>query len=140
MMLFQDRELKAGDVLESKRHGKFMVALVDQRGHQFYSSVVVWDCVGRLIGDEDDGISATWPDQPAKPETTPDLMARLVAAYEASMKPDREAEYRRIWIECAMRVYITPTERSRDGMPAGPAFDQARDFVEELRKRDTDSA
>ena len=50
--------------------------------------------------------------------------------------PAREAEYRRVWIECAMRVFTMPTPNEPEGYPANRSFATADVFLAELRKRD----
>lgn len=45
-------------------------------------------------------------------------------------QPDREAEYRRAWLEVAMRLFTTKNYTPEE------AFDEATDFLAELKKRD----
>jgi hypothetical protein len=76
--------------------------------------------------------------------TQSDLLARYIieAMREDSPKPNRTEEYRRIWIDAALRFASTPIRF--DGAPPGymefvsakPAFDAADMFLAELRKRD----
>lgn len=49
---------------------------------------------------------------------------------EASLRPNREAEYRRAWLEVAMRLFTTKNYTPEE------AFDEATDFLAELKKRD----
>ena len=53
------------------------------------------------------------------------------------MDTDREAEYRRIWIECAMRVFTMSTPDEPEGYQANRSFASADAFLAELRKRDS---
>ena len=46
---------------------------------------------------------------------------------------DREAEYRRVWLEVAMRLYSDP---SPDALPLEKCFAVADRFLAELKKRD----
>ena len=53
---------------------------------------------------------------------------------EASLRPNREAEYRRAWLEVAMRLFVDP---SPNALPTiGHCFSAADAFLAELKKRD----
>ena len=49
---------------------------------------------------------------------------------EASLRPNREAEYRRAWLEVAMRLFTTKNYTPEE------AFDAADAFLAELKRRD----
>ena len=114
-MQFQGRELHVGDKLVSKRHGEIKVSVL--YGTWFSAdckdgSRRDWEYSGQYADVTDTAIDATWPD----------------AAPDANPAPDREAEYRRFWIECAMRAWISSHIKD--------PFTEADAFVAELRKRD----
>ena len=102
-MIFQGKELHIGDKLVSKRHG---VIEVEALHRTFFKSSVGrviydWDYEGRYCYVGDNIIDASWPD--ASPERPP-----IPFAPNPQPRPEREAEYRRIWIEVAMRLYCVP--------------------------------
>lgn len=123
-MQFQGRELHIGDKLVSGRFGTIVVLAIDRYDNTFKAFLdsnhsYWWDMEGRSVNTDDDSIDATWPD--------PDPAL------------DREAEYRRIWIERATSRYdFDITNRPRDELHgfAVDAFDAADAFIAELRRRD----
>lgn len=126
-MLFQGRELHVGDKLVSRQYGEITVCELDVCGDAFNASIAPdetcwWDRKGRYVSEEDRGIDATWPDSAPKPA------------------PDREDEYRRIWLEEARENWrrilsegfpMTDTPRM-----VAIAFDLTDAFIAELRRRD----
>ena len=127
-MLFQGRELRIGDKLVSKRKG---VIEVNSMRHDVFEAIVrgftyKWDYEGRYCLFEKEGVDLSWPDP--SPEQPPHDV-------------QREAEYRRIWIERAVRLFDGDiyVEMIKDGTArdlAMSAFDAADAFLVELKKRD----
>lgn len=122
-MQFQGRELRVGDKLLSRQHGEIEVCEIDVCGDAFKASKAPgktcwWDRKGRYVSEEDRGIDATWPDSAPKPA------------------PDREDEYRRIWIERACVAFDGDAPNANPTDSAVYAFDAADAFIAELRKRD----
>lgn len=119
-MLFQGRELRIGDKLVSKRKG---VIEVNSMRHDVFEAIVrgftyKWDYEGRYCLFEKEGVDLSWPDP--SPEQPPHDV-------------QREAEYRRVWLDVAMRYYT-----STDFMGSDPctSFIAADRFLAELKKRD----
>ena len=126
-MQFQGRELHIGDKLVSKRKGMIEVSMMH---HEVLEAIVhgftyKWDYEGRYCLFEEEGVDLTWPD--ASSERAP-----IPFAQNPQPRPDREAEYRRIWIEVAMRFYCSET----DFAEAGEVFELANEFLAEPKKRD----
>lgn len=150
-MIFQGRELHIGDRLVSKRHGVIVVDSIC--GPSFYARALStgatydWDCEGYYWYDDDNIIDASWPD--ASPEQAPSpsqaLHDRMIDFMDSCKPPapaiQREAEYRRIWIERAARLFDGDiyVEMIKDGTArdlAMSAFDAADAFLAELKRRD----
>ena len=129
-MIFQGRELRIGDNLVSKRHGKITVESMQRK---FFTATApregilcAWDYEGRYCYGDDLIIDASWPDAP--PERAP-----IPFAPNPQPKPDREAEYRRVWIEVAMRLYCVPGPET---LTLEKCFACADAFLAELKRRD----
>ena len=129
-MIFQGKELHIGDKLVSKRHGE---VIVESMHRKFFTATppgsgqtYEWDYEGRYCYVEDQSIDATWPD--ASPEQPP-----IQFAPNPQPKPDREAEYRRVWIEVAMRLYCVPGPET---LTLEKCFACADAFLAELKRRD----
>ena len=106
-MQFQGRELKLGDVLLCNRGWVSIVEFAPEmsKSHTEIKGYLNGDdCSTVLFGA--DSRNFWWPPK----------------------REDREAEYRRLWIECAMRAWL-----DRD---IKDAFAEADAFIAELRKRD----
>ena len=122
-MQFQGRELRIGDKLLSKRHGAIEVVAMYRT---WFSAVLEngsirdWEYTGAYAHVDDPTVDATWPD----------------AAPDANPAPDREAEYRRIWIERACVAFDGDAPNANPTDSAVYAFDAADAFIAELRKRD----
>ena len=139
-MQFQGRELRVGDKLVSKRHGEVYVShIVDDAIIQVLvpcgrgKAHAEWDGKGRYCLFEEDGVDLTWPE--ASPNQT--LYDRRIDVMDSCkpLSPDvqREAEYRSVWIECAMRLYCVPGSES---LTLETCFTCADKFIAELRRRD----
>ena len=127
-MQFQGKELHIGDKLVSKRHG---VIEVEALHRTFFKSSVGrviydWDYEGCYCYVGDNIIDASWPD--ASTERPP-----IPFAPNPQPRPEREAEYRRIWIEVAMRLYCVPGPET---LTLEKCFACADAFLAELRRRD----
>lgn len=150
-MIFQGRELHIGDKLVSKRHGEIVVDSIC--GTSFYARAIStgtiydWDCKGYYWYDDDPSIDATWPDPSPEQAASPSqsLYDRMIDFMDSCkpLSPDvqREAEYRRIWIERAARLFDGDiyVEMIKDGTArdlAMSAFDAADAFLAELKRRD----
>lgn len=147
-MIFQGRELRIGDNLVSKRHGKITVESMQRK---FFTATApregilcAWDYEGRYCYGDDLIIDARWPDAP--PEQANQTLHDRMIDFMDSCKPpapaiQREAEYRRIWIERAARLFDGDiyVEMIKDGTArdlAMSAFDAADAFLAELKRRD----
>ena len=150
-MIFQGRELHIGDKLVSKRHGEITVESMQRK---FFTATApregilcAWDYEGRYCYVGDNIIDASWPD--ASPEQAPSpsqaLHDRMIDFMDSCKPPapaiQREAEYRRVWIERAARLFDGDiyVEMIKDGTArdlAMSAFDAADAFLVELKKRD----
>ena len=148
-MIFQGRELRIGDNLVSKRHGKITVESMQRK---FFTATApregilcAWDYEGRYCYGDDLIIDARWPD--ASPEQAPSpsqaLHDRMIDFMDSCKPPapaiQREAEYRRIWIERAAKWYDYEVRGDRDASfseIAETAFVAADAFLAELKRRD----
>ena len=129
-MIFQGKELHIGDKLVSKRHGEITVESMQRK---FFTATAPregilcdWDYEGRYCYVGDNIIDASWPD--ASTERPP-----IPFAPNPQPRPEREAEYRRIWIEVAMRLYCVPGPET---LTLEKCFACADAFLAELRRRD----
>ena len=103
-----------------------------------------WDAAGRYVGWEQDGIDATWPDATQTDQivhgdaaSIPNLLAEKLDVWTKAIKPDREAEYRHIWISRAAHAFDSFVHPASDPVAdAELAFKIADAFIAELRKRD----
>ena len=148
-MIFQGKELHIGDKLVSKRHGEITVESMQRK---FFTATAPregilcdWDYEGRYCYVDDQSIDATWPD--ASPEQAPSpsqaLHDRMIDFMDSCKPPapaiQREAEYRRIWIERAAKWYDYEVRGDRDASfseIAETAFVAADAFLAELKRRD----
>lgn len=122
-MQFQGRELRIGDKLLSKRHGEIKVENLLRSsfvGELRDGTSRFWEYTGKYADVTNPAIDATWPD----------------AAPDAEPAPDREAEYRRIWIERACVAFDGDAPNANPTDSAAYAFDAADAFITELRRRD----
>ena len=129
-MIFQGKELHIGDKLVSKRHGEITVESMQRK---FFTATAPregilcdWDYEGRYCYVGDNIIDASWPD--ASTERPP-----IPFAPNPQPRPEREAEYRRIWIEVAMRLYCVPGPET---LTLEKCFACADAFLAELKRRD----
>jgi hypothetical protein len=137
-MLFQGRELKVGDVLESKCRGKITVRNI-KNNHDFAATDSVgdvWNYVstGQFYGRP--GIDATWPPSVCQEDIGVNHVEYIQTTSKSlaeQQKAEREAEYRRIWIECAMRLFALGSSH----YDAEGCFIDADGFLAELRRRDS---
>lgn len=163
VMLFQGRELRIGDKLVSKRWGEITVLTISRECFEVMlpdGLIREWDYEGRYVYFEEEGIDATWPEAEAAGLRSVSFFCTVCRAhYETEQEamactgthlphptntiepkaPDREAEYRRLWIERATARYdFDITNRPHDELPgfAVDAFDAADAFIAELRKRE----
>ena len=129
-MIFQGKELHIGDKLVSKRHGwievdsmhrKFFTATTPGSGQTYE-----WDYEGCYCYVGDNIIDASWPDVSTERPPIP-------FAPNPQPRPEREAEYRRIWIEVAMRLYCVPGPET---LTLEKCFACADAFLAELKRRD----
>ena len=148
-MIFQGKELHIGDKLVSKRHG---VIEVEALHRTFFKSSVGrviydWDYEGRYCHVGDNIIDASWPDASSEraPSANQTLYDRMIDFMDSCKPPapaiQREAEYRRIWIERAARLFDGDiyVEMIKDGTArdlAMSASDAADAFLAELKRRD----
>ena len=146
-MIFQGKELHIGDKLVSKRHGE---VIVDSMHRKFFTATTPgsgqtyeWDYEGCYCYVGDNIIDASWPD--ASPEQAPSpsqaLHDRMIDFMDSCKPPapaiQREAEYRRIWIEMAMKIFDSSYNDNSDNIyEAVGAFDAADAFLAELKRRD----
>ena len=143
-MIFQGRELHIGDKLVSKLHGEITVESMQRK---FFTATApregilcAWDYEGRYCYGDDLIIDARWPDAP--PEQANQTLHDRMIDFMDSCKPpapaiQREAEYRRIWLERAGAIFDKESGFASDGRcDARLAFDAADMFLAELRKRD----
>ena len=123
-MIFQGKELHIGDKLVSKRHGEIKVENLLRSsfvGELRDGTSRFWECTGKYADVTNPAIDATWPD----------------AAPDAEPAPDREDEYRRIWLERAGAIFDKESGFASDGRcDAALAFKAADMFLAELRRRD----
>ena len=129
-MIFQGKELHIGDKLVSKRHGEITVESMQRK---FFTATAPregilcsWDYEGRYCYVGDNIIDASWPDVSTERPPIP-------FAPNPQPRPEREAEYRRIWIEVAMRLYCVPGPET---LTLEKCFACADAFIAELRRRD----
>ena len=129
-MIFQGRELHIGDKLVSKRHGEITVESMQRK---FFTATApregilcAWDYEGRYCYVGDNIIDASWPDVSTERPPIP-------FAPNPQPRPEREAEYRRIWIEVAMRLYCVPGPET---LTLEKCFACADAFLAELKRRD----
>ena len=129
-MIFQGKELHIGDNLVSKRHGKITVESMQRK---FFTAtapregiICDWDYEGRYCYVGDNIIDASWPDVSTERPPIP-------FAPNPQPRPEREAEYRRIWIEVAMRLYCVPGPET---LTLEKCFACADAFLAELKRRD----
>ena len=150
-MIFQGRELRIGDNLVSKRHGEITVESMQRK---FFTATAPregilysWDYEGRYCYVGDNIIDASWPEASSEvaPSANQTLYDRMIDFMDSCkpLSPDvqREAEYRRIWIERAARLFDGDiyVEMIKDGTArdlAMSAFDAADAFLAELKRRD----
>lgn len=144
-MIFQGKELHIGDKLVSKRHG---VIEVEALHRTFFKSSVGrviydWDYEGRYCYVGDNIIDASWPDVSTEQTPSPSqaLHDRMIDFMDSCKPPapdvQREAEYRRIWIEMAMKIFDSSYNDNSDNIyEAVGAFDAADAFLAELKRRD----
>ena len=137
-MIFQGKELHIGDKLVSKMHGEILVSSMHRK---FFTATTPgsgqtyeWDYEGCYCYVGDNIIDASWPDVSTERPPIP-------FAPNPQPRPEREAEYRRIWIERAARLFDGDiyVEMIKDGTArdlAMSAFDAADAFLVELKKRD----
>ena len=133
-MIFQGRELHIGDKLVSKRHGEITVESMQRK---FFTATApregilcAWDYEGRYCYVGDNIIDASWPDVSTERPPIP-------FAPNPQPRPEREAEYRRIWIEMAMKIFDSSYNDNSDNIyEAVGAFDAADAFLAELKRRD----
>lgn len=130
-MQFQGRELHIGDRLVSKRCGEIEVNSLHKKfftatppgSRQSYE----WDYEGQYCYVDDQSIDATWPDPSPEQPSIP-------FAPNPQPRPEREGEYRRIWLELALRP---PADSSLDELTLiHQRFDYADAFLAELKRRD----
>ena len=148
-MIFQGRELHIGDRLVSKRHGVIVVDSIC--GPSFYARAIStgtiydWDHEGYYWYDDDNIIDASWPDVSTEQAPSPSqaLYDRMIDFMDSCKPPapdvQREAEYRRIWIERAAKCYDYEVRGDRDASfseLAETAFVAADAFLAALKKRD----
>ena len=129
-MIFQGRELHIGDKLVSKRHGEILVSSMHRK---FFTATTPgsgqtyeWDYEGCYCYVGDNIIDASWPDVSTERPPIP-------FAPNPQPRPEREAEYRRIWIEVAMRLYCVPGPET---LTLEKCFACADAFLAELKRRD----
>ena len=129
-MIFQGKELHIGDNLVSKRHGKITVESMQRK---FFTATTPgsgqtyeWDYEGCYCYVGDNIIDASWPDVSTERPPIP-------FAPNPQPRPEREAEYRRIWIEVAMRLYCVPGPET---LTLEKCFACADAFLAELKRRD----
>ena len=150
-MQFQGRELHIGDKLVSKRHGEILVSSMHRK---FFTATTPgsgqtyeWDYEGCYCYVGDNIIDASWPDVSTEQAPSPSqaLHDRMIDFMDSCKPPapaiQREAEYRRIWIKCAARLFDGDiyVEMIKDGTArdlAMSAFDAADAFLAELKRRD----
>ena len=144
-MIFQGKELHIGDKLVSKRHG---VIEVEALHRTFFKSSVGrviydWDYEGRYCHVGDNIIDASWPDASSEraPSANQTLYDRMIDFMDSCKPPapdvQREAEYRRVWIEMAMKIFDSSYDDNSDNIyEAVGAFDAADAFLAELKRRD----
>ena len=154
-MQFQGRELHIGDKLMSKLHGEITVESMQRKSFTATSPRegilcawdYAWDYEGRRCYVDDQSIDATWPEASSEvaPSANQTLYDRVIDFMDSCkpLSPDiqREAEYRRIWIERAARLFDGDiyVEMIKDGTArdlAMSAFDAADAFLAELKRRD----
>ena len=129
-MIFQGKELHIGDKLVSKRHGEILVSSMHRK---FFTATTPgsgqtyeWDYEGCYCYVGDNIIDASWPDVSTERPPIP-------FAPNPQPRPEREAEYRRIWIEVAMRLYCVPGPET---LTLEKCFACADAFLAELKRRD----
>jgi hypothetical protein len=119
-------------------HRKFFTATTPGSGQTYE-----WDYEGCYCYVGDNIIDASWPD--ASPEQAPSpsqaLHDRMIDFMDSCKPPapaiQREAEYRRIWIEMAMKIFDSSYNDNSDNIyEAVGAFDAADAFLAELKRRD----
>ena len=135
-MIFQGRELHIGDKLVSKLHGEITVESMQRK---FFTATApregilcAWNYEVRYCYVGDNIIDASWPDVSTERPPIP-------FAPNPQPRPEREAEYRRIWIERATSRYdFDITNRPRDELHgfAVDAFDAADAFIAEMKRRE----
>lgn len=148
-MIFQGKELHIGDKLVSKRKGEVLVShIVDDAIIQAFvpcgraTAPAEWDAKGRYCLFEKDGVDLRWPDpSPEQPPSPIQALHDRIIDFMDSCKPlspdiQREAEYRRVWIECAMRLYCVPGFPGSGSFILEKCFTCADKFIAELKKRD----
>ena len=129
-MIFQGKELHIGDKLVSKMHGEILVSSMHRK---FFTATTPgsgqtyeWDYEGCYCYVGDNIIDASWPDVSTERPPIP-------FAPNPQPRPEREAEYRRIWIEVAMRLYCVPGPET---LTLEKCFACADAFLAELKRRD----
>ena len=129
-MIFQGKEPHIGDKLVSKRHGEILVSSMHRK---FFTATTPgsgqtyeWDYEGCYCYVGDNIIDASWPDVSTERPPIP-------FAPNPQPRPEREAEYRRIWIEVAMRLYCVPGPET---LTLEKCFACADAFLAELKRRD----
>ena len=146
-MIFQGKELHIGDKLVSKRHGEILVSSMHRK---FFTATAPregilcdWDYEGRYCYVGDNIIDASWPDVSTEQAPSPSqaLHDRMIDFMDSCKPPapdvQREAEYRRIWIEMAMKIFDSSYNDNSDNIyEAVGAFDAADAFLAELKRRD----
>jgi hypothetical protein len=148
-VIFQGRELHIGDKLVSKRHGEILVSSMHRK---FFTATTPgsgqtydWDYEGCYCYVGDNIIDASWPDASPEQAASPiqALHDRMIDFMDSCKLPppdvQREAEYRRIWIERAAKCYDYEVRGDRDASfseLAETAFVAADAFLAELKKRD----
>ena len=138
-MIFQGRELHIGDKLVSKLHGEITVESMQRK---FFMATApregilcawdyAWDYEGRRCYVDDQSIDATWPEASSEvaPSANQTLYDRMIDFMDSCKPPapaiQREAEYRRIWIERACVAFDGDAPNANPTDSAVYAFDAA---------------